>query len=518
MNNSARVLFYFISALFLVAGCKKEKPNNPPTADAGLPQNIQLPVNYTLLSGSGSDLDGSIINYSWVQTNGPTTAKIESPASAATKVSGLIAGVYSFKFSVKDNAAAIAEDTVSVTVIPGQNKIPVANAGIPQVIQLPDNYTYLAGSGKDDDGTISTYKWTQTSGPSTSTIESSGSAVTKISSLVAGVYRYQLMVTDNKGDAGVDSVSVTVLAAQNKVPVANAGVNQTIELPLNYVTVTGSGTDSDGSIKGYLWSQLSGPSVSVIENPAAAATKISSLAEGAYVFQFMVIDDKGATGLDTMSVFVKSASIKTLTLQPGADEGQDARVSFWHNCYSGVSSGVDYNLSYLEDLEMTAWTFNSDGCATGEYRSYLKFTGLSTIPQNATILSAKLSLYGVNNSIGSPQGNSYYPGSSYNSFGTNDCWIKRAVGNWDESTVTWNNQPGVTEVNRVAIPASTSQWGYSVTDIDVTEMVKPMVNTANSNFGFCIMLQVEQYYRSVNFGSSDNVDPAKRPKLIVTYK
>jgi hypothetical protein len=58
----------------------------------------------------------------------------------------------------------------------------------------------------------------------------------------------------------------------------------------------------------------------------------------------------------------------------------------------------------------------------------------------------------------------------------------------------------------VDISASTSQWGYNVTDLDVTEMVKAMVNYANTNSGFCIMHQVEDFYRSVSFASSDHPD------------
>ena len=80
-----------------------------------------------------------------------------------------------------------------------------------------------------------------------------------------------------------------------------------------------------------------------------------------------------------------------------------------------------------------------------------------------------------------------------------------------------NNQPAVTETNKVAIPASTSQWGYEVQDIDVTNMVKDMVTNATNN-GFCIMLQNEVFYRSVTFASSDNADAAKRPKLVITYQ
>ena len=56
------------------------------------------------------------------------------------------------------------------------------------------------------------------------------------------------------------------------------------------------------------------------------------------------------------------------------------------------------------------------------------------------------------------------------------------------------------------IPASTSQWGDIVTYLDLTEMVKAMVNKANVNNGFCIMHQVEDFYRSVSFASSDHPD------------
>jgi hypothetical protein len=84
--------------------------------------------------------------------------------------------------------------------------------------------------------------------------------------------------------------------------------------------------------------------------------------------------------------------------------------------------------------------------------------------------------------------------------------------------MTWNTQPTVSESNRVAIAASTSQWNYNVIDIDVTELVKSMVNSSNSNYGFCFMLQSETYYRSMTFGSANNTNAAKRPKLVIEYR
>jgi hypothetical protein len=83
----------------------------------------------------------------------------------------------------------------------------------------------------------------------------------------------------------------------NKVPVADAGPAPTIQLPADSVTLTGSGKDEDGSITGYLWSKVSGPTVPSIFTPGEASTKIYHLKAGTYVFQLMVVDDDGATGL-----------------------------------------------------------------------------------------------------------------------------------------------------------------------------------------------------------------------------
>lgn len=306
----------------------------------------------------------------------------------------------------------------------------------------------------------------------------------------------------------------------NKVPVADAGPSKNIQLPVDSITLTGTGTDADGTIEGYLWSQVSGPNIPDILTPGDASTKIDNLKAGSYLFQLMVVDNDGATGLDTVSVTVLPSLIQTVTLQPGATEGSDARISNVQNCtppgnpFSNLPNSNDPD---FQDMPVAAWTNNANGCATIQHRAFLKFTALNNIPQTATILSAKLSLYGVSSSVSLPQGNSYYPGSPYNSSGTNECWIKQVSGSWSESAITWNNQPAVTETNRVAIPASTSQYGYDALDIDVTNMVKSMVNNAANN-GFCIMLQNEVYYRSVTFASSDHADAAKRPKLVITYQ
>jgi hypothetical protein len=205
---------------------------------------------------------------------------------------------------------------------------------------------------------------------------------------------------------------------------------------------------------------------------------------------------------------------KQLVLQPGSDVGQDCLVA------ARESDGDLYassNHSGNPDVTALVWTYNADGAGVGVNRTYIKFTGLSDIPTDVEIKSAKLYLYGVESGVAAPIGNSYYPGSPYESYADNSCWLKRVTGSWSEDEITWNNKPGTTDDDKASIPASTSQWNYDAPAIDVTEMAKTMVKTGENN-GFCLQLQTEEIYRGIVFGSSENTDATKRPKLVVDYR
>ena len=106
-----------------------------------------------------------------------------------------------------------------------------------------------------------------------------------------------------------------IIEPNRNPPVANAGNAQTIQLPVNTVILTGSGTTQNGSIVGYLWALASGPNVPVIASPASATTVVNNLVAGTYVFQLMVIDNAGLTGVDTSKVTVLPALQQTLILQ-----------------------------------------------------------------------------------------------------------------------------------------------------------------------------------------------------------
>ena len=62
----------------------------------------------------------------------------------------------------------------------------------------------------DDDGNITNYQWTQTSGPSVAQIVNPGNAVTQVNNLIEGIYTFQLTVTDDSTATATTSITLTV--------------------------------------------------------------------------------------------------------------------------------------------------------------------------------------------------------------------------------------------------------------------------------------------------------------------
>lgn len=315
--------------------------NVPPVASAGSDKTITLPTNSTTLNGSGKDSDGTIASYAWSQVAGPNTATFSNAKAASTTVSNLIQGRYTFRLTVTDDKGAKHTDDVNVTVNAAANHAPTVDAGSNRNITLPTSETTLAGTASDEDGTIASYSWSQVSGPSTATIASKNAASTKVSNLVQGLYTFRLTVTDDKGAKASDEVSVRVnaAAAENIAPVAEAGSNRTITLPTNRTTLTGSGTDSDGSIASYRWSQVSGPSTAGIATPTAASTAVTDLKQGSYVFRLTVTDNKGATDTDEVTVTVRPAPIENQP--PVANAGANRTITLPTNSANLSGSGTD---------------------------------------------------------------------------------------------------------------------------------------------------------------------------------
>lgn len=94
-------------------------------------------------------------------------------------------------------------------------------------------------------------------------------------------------------------------------PTVNAGSNQVLSASTKSTTLTGSATTTNGSIKSYLWSQVSGNTVT-ITSPTSATTTVTGLNMGnTYVFKLTATDDSSQTASSTVSVTVNDSAITT---------------------------------------------------------------------------------------------------------------------------------------------------------------------------------------------------------------
>ncbi len=69
------------------------------------------------------------LKYEWTKISGPSQYKIESPNSAVTKISNVVAGKYQFELKVTGSNGLFARDTMVLTVNPPINKFFVKSIG-----------------------------------------------------------------------------------------------------------------------------------------------------------------------------------------------------------------------------------------------------------------------------------------------------------------------------------------------------------------------------------------------------
>jgi hypothetical protein len=101
----------------------------------------------------------------------------------------------------------------------------------------------------------------------------------------------------------------------NTPPQANAGSDQTVTYTDELVvTLRGSGTDSNGTVTAYLWTQVSG-AVATLTTATSATATVTGLQPGSYVFQLTVIDNDSATATDNVSIEVTPAVTQAFQVQ-----------------------------------------------------------------------------------------------------------------------------------------------------------------------------------------------------------
>ena len=363
------------------------RQNDPPTAEAGADQTVDEGADVTL-AGSGSDPERGALTYAWRQTTGTPSVTLSNANRASASFTAPTQLVNSvelvFELTVTDPFMATATDTVTITVTAGDNDAPTANAGADQTVGEGASVT-LSGSGTDPENENLTYAWSQTSGTSmTLSGENTATATfTAPSSLTANATLvFQLTVTDARNESGTDSITITVTAS-NLSPTANAGSDRTVNEG-DAVTLSGIGTDSDGTVSTYAWRQSSGtPSVTLsgATTQNASFTAPSQLAaDASLVFELTVTDDDNATHTDTVTITVTAGANDAPTATAGSDQtvNEGANVTL-----SG--SGTDpesETLSY--SWRQTSGTPNVS--LTNANRASASFTAPTQLVNNASLV------------------------------------------------------------------------------------------------------------------------------------
>ena len=259
------------------------------------------------------------------------------------------------------------------------NKPPITNAGPDQVITLPADSVLLDGrQSSDPDGMISEWLWTKISGPASFNIIKPTDSLTKLKTLVAGTYQFELKVTDNGGLSAKDTMRIIVdsVITTNHPPIANAGADQTITLPTNTINLDGIGsTDPDNNIGSYAWTKISGPSSFNITSSNAVQTQVTNLVQGVYQFELKVADAGGLFSKDTMHVIVNALSNN---LPPVAIAGNDTIIQTNQTSCTPVPMTIILNgsNSYDADGSITSYLWNGSNGISNPNAAITTISGL----------------------------------------------------------------------------------------------------------------------------------------------
>ena len=210
---------------------------------------------------------------------------------------------------------------------PSNNYPPTANAGEDQVVNEGD-VVFLNGSGTDIDGDIVAYNWSQISGDPVAITGVNTANPSFIAPQVNSSTEliFELTVTDNGGASGSDQIVVVVndITVVNIPPTANAGPDQSVDEG-ETVNLNGTGTDIDGNIVSYNWTQIIGQRVSFnssIPNPGFTAPQVNI--DTNLVFELTVTDNNGATDTDQVTITVND--VPPVNIPPVANAGADQNV------------------------------------------------------------------------------------------------------------------------------------------------------------------------------------------------
>jgi hypothetical protein len=336
--------------------------NDAPVANAG-PDRVVNEGETVILDATNSyDIDDELLNYAWVQLDGPTVSLSDpnaiQPRFAAIDV-GLDSVTLTFQLTVTDAQGLEATDISSVNVV-WVNQPPVAAAGEDQSVFEGDTVVLDASGSVDGDDGIASYAWVQLSGPAMRLSDSTAmqpSFSAPDVGMAGASMTYAVTVTDFGGLYTKDTVIVNIVWV-NTPPVADAGVDQSVAAG-DIVTLDGSRSiDKDDGIATIQWTQKSGGPVT-LSDPIALQPVFDApadiLAPVSLAFELLVTDYSGLQHTD-------SCTVEVLPLQPvvvGDVDGDGDRDNQDMLLLKGAVGTCVGDTGYLESADL-----DGDSCVT----------------------------------------------------------------------------------------------------------------------------------------------------------
>ena len=90
----------------------------PPTVNAGIDLQVSPPSRVATLTGSASDVDGTVVSTVWSQVAGPSVASLGTNNRPTLNVTNLSQGRFVFRLTATDNQGNVAFDDAQVSVGP----------------------------------------------------------------------------------------------------------------------------------------------------------------------------------------------------------------------------------------------------------------------------------------------------------------------------------------------------------------------------------------------------------------
>ena len=311
--------------------------NDAPTANAGSNRTVNEGASVTL-SGSGTDLEGEALTYSWRLSSGTPSVTLSNASTRNASFTAPTQLVNSaslvFELTVTDNRGASGSDTVTITVTAGPNDAPTADAGSSRTVNGGAAVT-LSGSGTDPESETLSYSWRQTSGASV-TLTGANTATpsfTAPTGLAGGsILVFELTVTDARGASAVDTVTITIPAPDTTPDsfsfTARNNVDPATEVTSNAITVGGINTTVSISVtNGALvvdGAAFSGNTVSSGQTVAVKVTSSSSFGQrvtatvtiGTRSASFVVTTRAGSGNANLSALYLTYGNEQSLALSP----------------------------------------------------------------------------------------------------------------------------------------------------------------------------------------------------------